>query len=590
MSLRLKLSLAYVALAIICTFALGGLGLYLQRQTYLTNLQERLSAEAQLAADAVAPDVAAGRLTDATLLRLAGITGARVTVVAPDGVVLADSVANPGTMENHATRPEIAAALSGSRRGESSRLSETSGVASYYVATPIEHAGWRVGALRLAVPLTQIETALARIAFALVGLTIIGAALATLLTYAVTRWLTVPLRELTALVRQATTGQFAGRLPVRSHDELGDLAESFNRMTDELDRVIRAISNQRNEMSAILGGMADGILVVDRGQRVRRINQSAADLFGIIAEQTIERPLIEVARDHELVETVAKSLRLGEPARRLIERPGARVFSVTALPIAAGELAGALVTLHDVSELRRLEQVRRQFVANVSHELRTPLATIKLMVETLQEAPDDPALAADFLHRINTEIDSLTQLVRELLDLARLESGQAPMTLDWHPLDTLVHRAVARLGPQAERQGVTLSAEPGIATLPPVQVDRERIEGVLVNLLHNAIKFTPPGGSIHIGGKESDDEVHLWVRDTGIGIAPDDVPRLFERFYKVDKARSTGGTGLGLAIVKHTIQAHGGRVWAESTLGAGSTFIVALPRAARPVAPAPPAV
>ena len=584
MSLRLKLSLAYVALAIMCTVALGGLGLWLQQQTYLTNLRERLSSEAQLAADAVAAPLAAGAPLEATVGRQAGITGARVTIITPDGSVLADSVAQPETMENHATRPEMAAALAGGR-GEASRRSDTTGVMFLYIATPVEHEGRLIGALRLAVPLTEIEQALGRIALALVGLTVVGAVLATLLTWVVTRWLTVPLRHLTALVRQVASGELTERLPVRSRDELGDLAAGFNRMADELDRVIRAISHQRNEMSAILSGIPDGILIVDRAQRVQRINQSALSLFDMAAERVIGRPLIQVARDHELVETVAESLRRGVTTRRVVERGSdPRALSVTVTPIAAGELAGALVTLHDISELRRLEQVRRQFVANVSHELRTPLTTIKLMVETLQVVSDDAALTADLLRRINTEIDSLTQLVRELLDLARLESGQAPLTVEWQPLAGPVQRAVARLAPQAERLGVTLTVAPEVATLPPAPVDRERIEGVVVNLLHNAIKFTPPGGAVTVGGAVRDDEVWVWVRDTGIGIAPDDLPRIFERFYKVDKARSTGGTGLGLAIVKHTVQAHGGRVWAESAPGAGSTFVVALPLAPRPAA------
>jgi two-component system phosphate regulon sensor histidine kinase PhoR len=585
MSLRLKLSLAYAALATVCTFALGGLGLRLQQQSYLSNLDERLTAEAALGADLAATRVATGAPLGPVVRQIAEATGARVTIIAPNGVVLADSVLDAAQMENHAGRPEVAAALGG-QPGEDTRLSESSHVASHYVALPIQNDGRPIGVMRLAVPLTEIDAALRRGALALVGLTIVGAALTTLLTFIVTRWLTAPLRQLTALVRQAAAGQFAGRLPVRSRDELGDLAQSFNHMADELDRLIRSISNQRDEMSIILGGMSDGVLVIDRDQRVQRINQTALDLFGAAAGDVIGRPLIEATRDHELAEAAAESVRLHAAHRRLIERSGARVLSATVTPMTAGELDGALITLHDVTELRRLEQVRRQFVANVSHELRTPLANVKLMVETLQEVPDDPTLRADFLQRINTEIDSLTQLVRELLDLARLESGQAPLTFEWMQLAEVIQRAVGRLDPQAERQSVTLVVEPGVAALPPVQVDGERIEGVLVNLLHNAIKFTPPGGSISVGGEARDDEALIWVRDTGVGIAPEDLPRLFERFYKVDKARSTGGSGLGLAIVKHTVLAHGGRIWAESAPGQGSAFFFTLPLTARVAAPA----
>ena len=586
LSLRLKLTLAYVALAIVCTFALGAVGLRLQQETYLANLRERLASEAELAADAVARALESDAPLAPVVQRLADITGAHITVVDAAGVVLADTTGDAGHMEPHGSQPEMMAALAG-RRGEISRTSTTTGAASYYVAAPLRRGDQIAGAIRLAMPLIEIERALRQILLAVAGLTALGAVITALLTLFVTRVLTVPLRELTQLVQQAATGQFASRLPVRSRDELGLLAESFNRMAGELDRMIGAISHQRNEMSAILSGMTDGILIVDEQQRVQRINRVALDLFAADGERAIGRPLIAVTRDHELAALVGQCLRDGQTVRQVIERgQGRRALSVTVAPLTTGALTGALVTLHDVSELRRLEQTRRQFVANISHELRTPLSTIKLMVETLQQDPTDVELVRDFLDRINGEIDSLTQLVRELLELSRLESGQAPLRLEWLAADQLVGQVIDRLRPQAERGGVTLGIDAGIAALPPLLADAERLQGVLVNLIHNAIKFTPAGGSVTVGGEASADAVTLWVRDTGIGIPPAELPRVFERFYKVDKARSTGGTGLGLAIVKHTVQAHGGQVWAESTPGHGSTFSIRLPVRARTPAPA----
>ena len=522
-----------------------------------------------------------GAAIEPVVRRLAEITGARVTFVNPNGAVLADFSGAPEAIENHADRPEIAAALAG-RRGEASRASTTTGDATYYVAVPLRRDDQVIGALRLGVPLTEIEGALRQILLAVAGLTALGAAVTALLTLLVTRVLTVPLRELTQVVRQAGAGQFASRLTIRSRDELGQLAESFNSMAGELDRTIHAISHQRNEMSAILSGMADSILIVDEHQRIQRINETALALFDADSQRAIGRPLIEVTRDHDLVAVVAHSLRTGATTRQVIERShGPRALSVTATPIAAGELAGALVTLHDVSELRRLEQARRQFVGNISHELRTPLTNIKLMVETLQEDPSDVELVSDFLDRINGEIDSLDSARARTARALEAEVGQAPLKLEWRPLDQVVGQAIERLRPPAERGGVTLAADPSLATLPPVHADSERLQSVLVNLIHNAIKFTHPGGSVVVGGAAGDDEVTIWVRDTGVGIPADELPRVFERFYKVDKARSTGGTGLGLAIVKHTIQAHGGRVWAESEPGQGSTFLFTLPLSAR---------
>jgi two-component system phosphate regulon sensor histidine kinase PhoR len=254
--------------------------------------------------------------------------------------------------------------------------------------------------------------------------------------------------------------------------------------------------------------------------------------------------------------------------------------------------AGLLV-LQDITELRRLERVRRDFVANIGHELRTPLTSIKLLVETVRGAMhDDTQVAEDFLGQMEAELDRLTQLVRELLELSRIESGQVELHRTIVDAPQLLEEVAGRLRAQAVRAGVKLTVETG-DSLPPIYADGERIEQVLVNLVHNAIKFTNPGGSVTLGaeGDSSDGEVRISVRDTGVGIPPDDLPRIFERFYKVDKARagsrdrrdglgSEGGTGLGLAIAKHVVQAHGGRIWAESVYGQGSTFCFTLPNAA----------
>jgi two-component system phosphate regulon sensor histidine kinase PhoR len=581
-SIRLKLTLANVTLALISIVAIGLLGLLLQQQAYRTGLRERMRIEGALIADELLEATERGGALAPAVARLADITGTRVTVISMEGQVLADSAGQPEQMENHAERPEVAAALAG-QRGETERTSTTTGQGSYYIALPIGAGPRQVGVVRLAVPLTEIERALRQTAAVVASVTILCASVAALLTFAVTQRLTGPLRDLTALVQRVAAGRFTDRLPVRTDDELGHLARSVNQMAGDLDRMVGALASQRDEVAAILNTVSDGILIVDRDQRIRRINQTALTMFETTVARALDRPLIEVAPDHDLAGLVGAGLDTGQPQRQVIERSIApHALSVIVTPIASGELDGALVTLHDVSELRRLEQVRRQFVANVSHELRTPLANIRLMVETLQEDPTDLALTATFLTRINEEVDSLTQMVREILELSRLESGQAPLDLAWQPLDRLITQTIDRLAPQAQRQGVALTADASIAGLPAVVADRERLAGVLTNLLHNAIKFTLPGGAITVGGEADAAEVRVWVRDTGVGIPPEALPHVFERFYKVDKARTSGGSGLGLAIVKHTIQAHGGRTWAESTPGQGSTFSFSLPRQAAP--------
>jgi two-component system, OmpR family, phosphate regulon sensor histidine kinase PhoR len=289
------------------------------------------------------------------------------------------------------------------------------------------------------------------------------------------------------------------------------------------------------------------------------------------------RSYVEVLRDHELSAIVRNCLDDGtQRSGTAWIGPERRFLRLVATPLGRGR-EGVLALIQDLSEVRRVETVRRDFIANVSHELRTPLTSLKAIVETLEEgAIAEPDAARDFLSKMHSEVDGMAHLVGELLELSRIESGQAALQVEALPVEGPIRRATARLEPQADRAGLTLEVQLP-PELPAVRADEERIERVLVNLIHNAIKFTPPGGSVSIGAREVGGEVVVWVRDTGVGIDAADLPRIFERFYKADRSRAEGGTGLGLAIVKHLIQAHGGRIWAESTEGAGSTFCFTLP-------------
>ena len=335
-----------------------------------------------------------------------------------------------------------------------------------------------------------------------------------------------------------------------------------------------AIEAERDRLRTLLTELGDAIVFADRDEVVQLANRSAVRMFG---GELVGRRLVEVVRDHETLDAIDGARRGRESVAQVERDGGRRVLRVSAKSLGGGEI---LVAIQDLSSIRRLETQRRDFVANVSHELRTPLASLRAMVETLQDgAIGDRAAALDFLTRIHQEVDGLSRLVNDLLALSRIESGEERLETTAVPPRLLLERCAERMAPLAERAGVTLALEPS-HDLPAVRADPEQIGRVLTNLVHNALRFTPVG-TVTLGATADDARVSLWVGDTGVGIEPDDLERVFERFYKADRARATGGTGLGLAIAKHIVQAHGGTITAASGgPGRGSTFTFTLPRAA----------
>ena len=360
---------------------------------------------------------------------------------------------------------------------------------------------------------------------------------------------------------------------------IGDLRLAISEMAHALGTQVAAAEAEHAQSAAILETMADGVIVLDAGGRVVVINEAAAQLVGARIQDAKGRSLVDVARDYELAVAVRAALREGAAQRRLVEigSPGRQVQLVCTPLIRSESEKQALLVLQDVTDLQRADTVRREFVANVSHELRTPVASLKALAETLADgALDDPPAAQSFVGRMLVEADRLAQLVEELLELARLEGGRASSKRERIDLSDLVIRGAERLRALADSQGValTVEAEP---RLPRVVGDEVRLERAVVNLVDNAVKFTPPGGQVRVRCWQSGSELLISVADTGMGIARADQARVFERFYKTDRARASGGSGLGLAIAKHTVQAIGGRVWAESEEGKGSTFFIALP-------------
>ncbi|MHB1130961.1 MAG: sensor histidine kinase [Chloroflexota bacterium] len=377
-------------------------------------------------------------------------------------------------------------------------------------------------------------------------------------------------------------GSFDAALLPASSFEIAEAARSFARTAAIVQQTYASLAEERDRLGAVLRNMADGIIIVNADRVVDLVNPAAQRALALRDVPLVGQRLAAVVQEYEIIELARRCLTVGQPGQDFtssLERASPRRYlRLVATRLGEGREAKALLVLQDLTEMRRLETVRRDFLANVSHELRTPLAALKVMVETLEDgALDDPEAARDFLGRMHSETDGLAQLVEELLQLSRIESGQADIHLESVPVGELVSHAARRLTPLAERAGLRLQVDP---TVPEAYVlaDRERVGQVLVNLVHNAIKFTPPGGSVSLAADISASTVTISVADTGVGIAPDDLPRIFERFYKADRARASGGTGLGLAIAKHLVRAHGGSIWAESAgPGRGSRFAFTLP-------------
>ncbi|HEX9750876.1 MAG TPA: ATP-binding protein [candidate division Zixibacteria bacterium] len=394
------------------------------------------------------------------------------------------------------------------------------------------------------------------------------------------------LRTISTALRKLAAAEFGHRVEVDRHDEIGGLAHDFNVAAGGLHERFSAISGDRAKLASILSGMIDGVVAVDADARVIHINQTASRLLGAPAIESLGRPVWEITRITALAELLADVLATGLPRdheARIVEKPRDRHVALYASPLLdeAGHNAGAVAVLHDVSELRRLEQVRRDFVANVSHELKTPITAIQGLVETLlDDSGTDGPTRQKFLERVRHQSERLSNLATDLLSLSRLEADHSllePLSLDWR---SVITESITALGPLSQKRGVLIRS---VLNPLPVEVigDRETLRQVIDNLLDNAIKHTPSGGQVTVSLSGDRNRATLEVTDTGIGIDPVHQERIFERFYRVDTARSRemGGTGLGLAIVKHVVLAHSGTVTVDSTPGHGSTFRVTLPLA-----------
>jgi len=495
--------------------------------------------------------------------------GARATIIDPSGQVLADSEASPQSMENHRTRKEFQAALGGNI-GVDERRSHTIGIPFLYIAAPISG-----GAVRLAYPLSDVEAASKRVHRALLLGSAIAFVIVLLLSAIGAQYTARRLQRIVTFADRIAAGDLTARISAISVDEIGQVAKALDKTARKLEESFQAVQTSQRQLETLLNSMQDAVIAVDAAGRVQWANRGMERL--VPQRARLNAPVVETVRDPQFLSAVRAATEGNKiaSARAISIVPG-RTFDVTAAPLPGG---GAVAVLRDLTETERVEKTRRDFIANVSHELRTPLTSIQGYTETLLDSSSDNGHTREFLEIVRKNAARMSRLTEDLLTLARVESGETRFDAQPTTPAELLNDAVESFHDIARSQGMELTIEEVVET--PVHADREAIHQVFSNLIENAIKYAGSGKRIVLGARNLENCVQFYVRDFGPGIASEHLPRLFERFYRVDKARSreSGGTGLGLAIAKHIMLAHSGAIRAESELNHGSVFLFTLPAA-----------
>ena len=582
-----KLTLAF-SLPIVFVFA----ALYFYLDSHLNNyldnrIQQTLRRDLSLCEVFIEREINLNNgIPDQTELakRIGLAIGIRSTIISDSGVVTGDSEIEKSELakiENHINRPEIRTAFKNGF-GASKRFSTTIKRYMLYVAAPIGKDG-RDGFLRLAMPLSEIEDAEKGLRKIIIAAVLLMLLLALALGYLISLLVSKPLIEMASVARKLAKGDFSKKTLVRSSDEIGDLARAMNYMADEIRDKVNSLSSEKAKLEAVVSGMFEGVILTNEKGEIVLANPSIYKLFMVDSSPEGKVP-IEMVRNaviQDIVDRVLKERQRLTTKELIINVPEEKVIQINGVPvIEKGKLEGAILVFHDITELRRLERVRQDFVANVSHELRTPISSIKGYAETLLEgAINDKENAKDFVEIIYRDSERLAQLIDDILDLSKIESDKMKMALMPTDVAKMLERSIAIMTKQAKTKSIVIKPDLPFS-LPKILADEARISQVLINLLDNAIKYTKDGGAVTVSAHPKDKYVQIDISDTGIGIPEEDIARIFERFYRVDKARSRelGGTGLGLSIVKHIVQAHAGEVWVKSAVGQGSTFSFIIPK------------
>ncbi|MBP1642250.1 MAG: multi-sensor signal transduction histidine kinase [Acidobacteria bacterium] len=583
-----KLRLAPLWPAAAALVAVAALVLALVPGTLARGAAEELQATLRLLSPALPLPEPGRARPDAGIQRrvtaLAEETSYRITIIAIEGTVVADSERTPAQlaeMDNHLSRPEVAEALARGE-GRAIRRSETTGVETAYAARLVHDANGGAAIVRLGLPIASLASLRRSLTGALLLSAALAAALVALLSWWLTRSLFRPLSALIATAHRMGEGDYRARPAVPEQGELATLGRALERIAANARGQIAAVEAERDHLRATVASMTEGVLVADRHGRGQLVNPAFRDLFGLPAQSAPEE-VLGLAREARLDDLIAATLASHRAASAELERlePAARTLALFASPLEPD--GGVVVVARDITEAERLTRMRKDFVANVSHELKTPLAAIRGYAETLVDgAAEERTTALRFSERILDQCRRLGDLLEDLLTLSRLEGTQPFRALERVDLRELAHEAAELVGAAAAARSIAVVVEAG--GVPAVVGDPDGLLRLLANLLDNAVKYNRESGAVTVRLREQGEHAVLEVADTGIGIAPAHLARIFERFYRVDRgrARDEGGTGLGLAIVKHVAQAHQGRVEVESEPGVGSTFRVLLPRASGP--------
>jgi len=602
--IRWKVTLGTL-LAVACGLLIAGVMAIqsLERQ-YLAQLSEVLEAKTKLVEYGLHPLFRSPGLspTQARLQEMARDLGsrasARVTLVAADGTVIADSAvqdADLSAVENHRSRPEIQQALA-TGYGQDVRASHTTGERTMYrTMVLMQPQDAQPIVVRVGLPMVLLDREISKLQQNLILALGVAFFVAVSLSIWLAHSITKPLSDIALAAEQLASGRETAPIKTTAQDEVGLLAATLNHMADQLHAKIDELSEDRAQLLAMLTSMVEGVMVLDYRSHVLQVNPALERMFGVSRTEARGRPCAELFRHQQLNDLVTAILRSrANHEDEIVLALTGRCLHIEA-SVAGGEReneACVVLVFHDITELRRLEKIRKDFVANVSHELRTPLTSIKGYVEALLDgAKDDPAALAKYLDIILKQSDRLNLIIEDLLELSKIESGRVLLKAEPLDLRPIIDRTLSMMKPIADKNDHRLLSSID-DTLPPMEGDDDRLVQVLTNLLDNAVKYTPAGGTITVGAKLVSDSgsaeqpgrmIELSVADTGIGIPEQDRPRVFERFYRVDKARSRelGGTGLGLAIVKHIVEGHGGQVWVEGNHPQGSRVVVRLPVSAR---------